>query len=140
MKKLIFAFFLLSITPAFAEGGSFLYDPSTNLPYNLSNPLPVTGSSGGSSPPYNASVIANSSQFGVALTTVTMLTVPAAATYGRVCIRIAEVETTEDGTAPTTAPHGTAFPSGSCTPLSYNQLVGLKMISATGTADVEYFK
>lgn len=102
-----------------------------------SNPLSVNGIGTTAGPV----AIVGASQFGLALTTVKTLTVPATALAARVCIRTAEVETTEDGTTPTTAPKGTAFPSGSCTwILGQSAMTTLKMISATGTADIEYFQ
>jgi hypothetical protein len=101
------------------------------------NPLSINGIGTTAGPV----AIVGASQFNLTLTGVTTLTVPASALVARICIRTAEVETTEDGTTPTTAPKGTAFPSGSCTwIMGQSAMTTLKMISATGTADIEYFK
>jgi hypothetical protein len=101
------------------------------------NPLSINGIGTTAGPV----AIVGASQFNLTLSGVTTLTVPASALAARICIRTAEVETTEDGTTPTTAPKGTAFPSGSCTwIMGQSSLTTLKMISATGTADVEFFR
>lgn len=88
------------------------------------------------------SSIAGTSQFNLAVTSVTALTVPGSAAYARVCARGAEVEMTGDGTAPTTGPVGTALPVGACIWLSgRSMLVSLRMIGAAGAkVDVEYFQ
>jgi hypothetical protein len=87
------------------------------------------------------SSIAGTSQFNLSVTSVTTLTVPGAAAYGRICARGAEVEMTQDGTTPTTAPEGTALPAGSCIWLSGLSLLrSIQMIGGAGAkVDVEYF-
>lgn len=114
---------------------------------NGGNAVVSSGSVGSSSiaavTPYGLTAIASASQFGLAPTTAStnQLTVPTGATMGRLCVRTAEVETTEDGSTPTTAPRGTAFPAGTCTWVAgHSVLATLKMISATGTVDAEYFQ
>ena len=88
------------------------------------------------------SSIAGTSQFNLSVSGgVTALTVPGSANYARICARGAEVEMTQDGTAPTTGPKGTALAVGSCIWLSgRSMLVSVRMIGAGGaTVDVEYF-
>lgn len=81
------------------------------------------------------------SQFNLAVVASTGLTIPTGATLARVCVRTAEVESTTDGTTPTTAPRGTALSVGSCISLSGPLvLAAFRAISATGTLDVEYYK
>jgi hypothetical protein len=86
--------------------------------------------------------IAGSSQFNLAVTSVTALTVPGSANYARVCARVAEVEMTQDGTTPTVGPVGSALAPGSCIWLSGRPLMlSLKMIGAAGAkVDAEYFQ
>lgn len=125
----------MTLTHACAQSAVILW--SNGKAVGPGNPLP--GNSLGTTGTPVA--IVGASQFGLVVTSVTTLTVPAAALAARVCIRTAEVETTEDGTAPTTAPLGTAFPAGSCTwIIGQSAMTTLKMISATGKPDVEYFK
>ena len=86
--------------------------------------------------------LAGTSQFNVAVSAAAGLpSLPATANAARVCVRTAEVETTQDGTAPTSAPRGTAFAAGTCTWLQgRNVLTTFLAISASGTLDVEYFQ
>lgn len=114
------------------------------IPVTTSAPLPVTMPAGGGAvvtvAPYAYTPL-TPSQFGLAVVASTALTPPAGATLARACVRTAEVETTTDGTTPTTAPRGTAFGVGSCTLLSGAAVIAaFRAISATGTLDVEYYK
>ena len=86
--------------------------------------------------------IAGTSQFGVTLGSVKGLpSIPATANAARVCVRTAEVETTEDGSTPTTVPRGTAFAVGTCTWIyGRNAMLPFLMVSSSGTVDVEYFQ
>lgn len=83
-----------------------------------------------------------SSQFGLAITTSTALTVPATAAYARVCARGANVQYTEDGTVPT-ATVGTQLLQNQCQFEQGPSVLGtFRAIqqSATATLDVSYFK
>lgn len=80
-------------------------------------------------------------QHGTAITSSTALTIPATATYATMCARTAAINYTTDGTTTPTSTVGQPLAAGACVALSGpTVLANLKMISATGTPDVEYFK
>lgn len=93
-------------------------------------------------PAWAYSSMLGTSQFNLAVTSVTALTVPPSAGYARVCARGAEVEMTQDGTTPTTGPVGTALAVGQCIWLSgRSMMLTLQMRGAAGAKiDVEYFQ
>jgi hypothetical protein len=81
------------------------------------------------------------SQHNLAPTTATALTIPSGARYATVCASTAGSKYTTDGaTTPTTA-IGQPLPAGSCVSLSGGAvLANFRVISASGTLDVEYFQ
>lgn len=89
--------------------------------------------------PYPAYPVAGA-QYGVTPTTVTALTVPAAAQFMRACASTAIVRYTTSGTAPTGSV-GLQIAVGSCIELTGRAvLMSFQAFSSSGVLDVEYFK
>jgi hypothetical protein len=80
-------------------------------------------------------------QHNLAPTTATALSIPAGARYATVCASTAGSKYTTDGaTTPTTAV-GQPLPAGSCVSLSGAAVLSsFRVVSASGTLDVEYFQ
>jgi hypothetical protein len=71
----------------------------------------------------------------------TALTVPAGARYATVCVSAAAAKYTTDGATTPTATIGQPLPAGSCLSLSGPAvLANFRVVSASGTVDVEYFR
>ncbi len=80
-------------------------------------------------------------QHNFTITSSTALTIPTGATYATLCASVATIKYTTDGTTTPTSSVGMPLANGSCVGFSgATVLSNLRLISATGTADVEYFK
>ena len=128
---------LLCATPAFADGtanqvipGYMTTAPQTNCPVG---PCFVAG-------PYGYTPL-SPGQHNFTITSSTALTIPAGATYATLCASTATIKYTTDGTTTPTSSVGQPLAAGSCVGLQgATVLSNLRLISATGTPDVEYFK
>lgn len=80
-------------------------------------------------------------QHNLAPTTATALTVPAGARYATVCASAAASKYTTDGATAPTATVGQPLAAGSCVSLSGPEVLSsFRVISPSGTLDVEYFQ
>ena len=80
-------------------------------------------------------------QHNLAPTSATALTVPAGARYATICVSTATAKYTTDGVTTPTVSIGQPLAPGSCVSLSGSAvLANFRVISASGTLDVEYFQ
>ena len=77
-------------------------------------------------------------QYGVAITTVTTLTVPQAAASAEICVEGAAARYTDDGTTPT-ASVGIPAAAGQCFTFA-GALSALRIIGAGATMDVSFYR
>jgi hypothetical protein len=142
MKRL----FIASIISTCAVFGAYGQNAQRVIPLvggssvSSSNPLPVTGGTGS---PYQFQS-AGAGQYGVSITSVTTLTVPAGSLIAEICVQTAAANYTTTGTTPTTSTGTGGIPvaSGGCFQLAgASVLTAFKIIGASGAVmSVEYFK
>ena len=131
--------FLLFAAPAMAAPLQ-PYNPNSTFGYDFVIPTdPNTGQMCiGSTCPYTPLA---GSQYGLALTTVTSLTVPSGAVFATITVETGSVRYSSTGTP--TATSGMLLTVGGPYTMAINPLSVVKFIDATastGTIDVEYFQ